>query len=447
MHESNPPNWRLQTIEQHTPRILEVHVASACVEWLPQQVLDEVMPLTEVFLGAGHTLYLVGGIVRDLQLGVPIEALDFDLTTDARPDRVKELVGPLASAVWAQGERFGTIGCRIGDRPMEITTHRAETYTDSSRKPEVQFGDDIELDLSRRDFTLNAMAVRLATERSNVELIDPFDGVAALEARILRTPIKPEVSFNDDPLRILRAARFITRYSLSVEDEVFEAAKSLSERMSIVSVERIRDELDKLLDAAEPSSGLAFLGEVGAWPFVAEFIPVSALEQIGIELDRSRVSNDLRRAILFSHCSPEDRRSQLSALRYSNSETRELRLLLGGFDVIGADGQAVEPTTVRRLVDRVGYESIPLLLELVDVRAVKDRGVPELFTVMDAEEDLSNLTPHLDGEAIMDLLGIESGPEIGAALGVLQERRLEEGPIDRAGEVEYLLEKYRRRLG
>ena len=121
--------------------------------------------------------------------------------------------------------------------------------------------------------------------------------------------------------------------------------------------------------------------------------------------------------------------------------------LLGGFDVIGADGQAVEPTTVRRLVDRVGYESIPLLLELVDVRAVKDRGVPELFTFMDAEEDLSNLTPHLDGEAIMDLLGIESGPEIGAALGVLQERRLEEGPTDRAGEVEYLLEKYRRRLG
>ncbi len=410
-----------------------------------QQVLDEVAPLTHVFAAAGHSLYLVGGIVRDIHLGVPLEALDFDLTTDARPDRIKALVGPLASAVWAQGEKFGTIGCRINDRPYEITTHRAESYTDGSRKPEVEFGDDIELDLSRRDFTINAMALRTALSVDDAELIDPFGGAEALGERVLRTPIEPQVSFTDDPLRIMRAARFIARYSLSVDGEVFSAGEELIDRMSIVSSERIRDELDKLLLAAEPSSGLAFLAEVGAWPFTLGEVPIDHVDQIGIELDRARVSTDIRRAVVFSHCPPSERGPELDRLRYSNTEIRELRLLLAGFDLVTHGGQDFEPTTVRRLVDRVGYRSMPLLLELVDVRAIRDRGLPRLFAELDGTEDLSNLSPVLDGEAIMDILGIEAGPEVGAALGVLSERLFEHGPTDRATEVAYLLDKYRRR--
>ncbi len=409
-----------------------------------QNVLDEVAPLTHAFTAAGHSLYLVGGIVRDIHLGVPIEALDFDLTTDARPDRIKALVGPLASAVWAQGEKFGTIGCRIADRPYEITTHRAESYSDGSRKPEVEFGDDIELDLSRRDFTINAMALRTALSAAEAEIIDPFGGAEALAERILRTPMEPHVSFTDDPLRIMRAARFIARFSLSVDGEVFSAGEQLIDRMSIVSSERIRDELDKLLLAAEPSSGVAFLAEIGAWPHTLGDVPIDHVDQIGIELDRARVSTDIRRAVVFSHCPPADRGAQLDRLRYSNTEIRELRLLLAGFDLVTHGGQEFEPTTVRRLIDRVGYRSMPLLLELVDVRAIRDRGLPRLFAELDEVENLSDLSPILDGEAIMDILGIEAGPEVGAALGVLSERLFEHGPTDRAAEVSYLLEKYRR---
>ena len=153
---------------------------------LSQVVLDEIRPVTEAFSRAGKSLYLVGGIVRDLHLGAPIESLDFDLTTDARPLEIKELVAPFADAFWAQGERFGTIGCRVGNRPYEITTHRAESYGDGSRKPEVEFGDDIELDLSRRDFTINAMAIRVGLDESEAELIDPFGGASDLEQRVLR---------------------------------------------------------------------------------------------------------------------------------------------------------------------------------------------------------------------------------------------------------------------
>jgi len=412
---------------------------------MSQPVLDEVAPLTEAFENAGKSLYLVGGIVRDLHLGVPIESLDFDLTTDARPLEIKELVKPLASAVWAQGERFGTIGCRIGGRPYEITTHRAESYSDGSRKPDVVFGDDIELDLSRRDFTINAMAIRVARDAADAELIDPFGGADHLEERVLRTPIEPEVSFQDDPLRILRAARFIARYALSVDGDLFAAAEKLIDRMRIVSVERVRDEFDKLLVADEPSSGIAFFEAVGAWLYVAESIPVEELEQIGIELDRSAVDLELRRAVVFSHCPTSARRVQLETLRYPNTEARSLRLVLAGLELVKESGQDFEAQKVRRLVDRVGYGSMPLLLNLIEVLGVRDWRLPMVFNELDCSEDLSNLTPELDGESVMDTLGIESGPEVGAALGVLRERRFEQGPLDREDEVAYLLERYRRK--
>jgi poly(A) polymerase len=408
---------------------------------MKQAVIAEVKDLTAAFSARGYELYLVGGIVRDLWLGAPLESLDFDLTTVARPDEIRVLIEPLADAVWAQGEKFGTIGCRIGDRPYEITTHRAESYVDGSRKPDVVFGDDIEVDLSRRDFTVNAMAIRL----SDGELIDPFDGRGALERRMLQTPIEPEVSFSDDPLRILRAARFIARYGLTVSPEVTGAASALIERMSIVSAERIRDEFDKLLLAPEPGSGLAFLSQVGAWSFTAPSIDVGELGVIGEELDRSRVDLDLRRAIVFSHCPSAERAQQLEALRYSNAEARKLRLVLAGVDLVAQGGQDLEDTTVRRLVDRVGYEALPLVLDVIDVRDIRDRGLGGVFVRLDVEEDLSDLLPGLTGDDIMDLLGIEPGPEVGAAMSVLQERRFEDGPLERQDEITFLLEKYRRR--
>ncbi len=411
---------------------------------MSQGVLDEIAPLIDAFEEAGKALYLVGGIVRDLHLGVPIEALDFDLTTDARPLEIKELVRPFADAVWAQGERFGTIGCRLNERPIEITTHRAESYGDGSRKPEVVFGDDIELDLSRRDFTINAMAIRVARKAADTELIDPFNGAKHLEQRLLRTPMDPEISFQDDPLRILRAARFIARYGLSVDEGLKTAAKKLIDRMRIVSTERVRDEFDKLLMATEPSSGLEFLNEVGGWLYVAESIETNELEQLGVELDRSAVDVDLRRAVTFSHCPPSSRAVQLETLRYSNVEARSMRLVLAGLDLVREGDQAFDEPTIRRLVDRIGYGSLPLLIDVVGVLGVEDRALGMQFRELDQSEDLSDLSPELDGESVMEILGIEAGPEVGAALGVLRQRRFEEGPLSREAEVAHLLERYKR---
>jgi poly(A) polymerase len=174
-------------------------------------VLDEVAPLASAFAAAGHRLYVVGGTVRDLLLGDAsfTTADDIDLTTSARPDEIKACLNGVADAVWTQGERFGTIGARIGDRVYEITTFRAESYTDDSRKPHVVYADDVETDLARRDFTVNAMALEV-TSTAPV-LVDPHDGAIDLATKVLRTPLSPEESFSDDPLRMLRAARFITR--------------------------------------------------------------------------------------------------------------------------------------------------------------------------------------------------------------------------------------------
>ncbi|MEY3267120.1 MAG: hypothetical protein RJA15_1566, partial [Actinomycetota bacterium] len=175
-------------------------------------ILEEMEPLAARFREAGHRLFLVGGTVRDLLLGasdaeIDFSQIDFDATTTATPDQIKAIVAPIADALWTQGERFGTIGLKIGNRPYEITTHRAEAYSPDSRKPDVQFATDIETDLSRRDFTINAMALELTSDTPT--LVDPFGGAADLMTRTLRTPLSPEESFSDDPLRMLRAARFV----------------------------------------------------------------------------------------------------------------------------------------------------------------------------------------------------------------------------------------------
>ncbi|NDH98355.1 MAG: CCA tRNA nucleotidyltransferase, partial [Actinobacteria bacterium] len=196
-----------------------------------------VAPLATAFSEARYRLYLVGGLVRDDLLGRVRDDVDYDLTTDARPEAIKTLVEPFADAVWTAGERFGTIACRIDGVVYEITTHRADAYDESSRKPIVEFGDNVHDDLARRDFTVNAMAIDLA----DGTLVDPFGGGADLEAGRLRTPLDPEISFSDDPLRMLRAARFIATLGLTPEPELVAAVSAMRERMAIVSVERVRD--------------------------------------------------------------------------------------------------------------------------------------------------------------------------------------------------------------
>ena len=206
--------------------------------------------LAERFSAAGRSLYLVGGSVRDALIEAPGSHpgpgdadFDFDLTTDARPDEIEALVAGWADAVWTPGKRFGTIGARHAGRRYEITTHRAEAYRPDSRKPDVTFGDDVERDLSRRDFTVNAMALALPA----MTLVDPFNGIADLAAGRLRTPLEPDVSFGDDPLRMLRAARFSAGYGLKPDPALVDAVRRGHHRLDIVSAERIRDELDKLV--------------------------------------------------------------------------------------------------------------------------------------------------------------------------------------------------------
>ena len=216
-----------------------------------------VQRVARALVGAGHECYLVGGSVRDALLDIgPVE---FDFASDARPDRIEAVLAPIADFVWLQGQRFGTVGAQVGGIPCEVTTFRSDVYHSDSRKPEVTFGDSIETDLSRRDFTVNAMALRLP----DAELVDPYDGTIDLAAGRLRTPLSPEISFTDDPLRMMRAARFVARFGFEPVPELVAAVEQLRDRLAIVSVERIRDELSKLHVVDDPSRGLWFLAETG----------------------------------------------------------------------------------------------------------------------------------------------------------------------------------------
>ncbi|MEX0767489.1 MAG: CCA tRNA nucleotidyltransferase, partial [Microthrixaceae bacterium] len=252
---------------------------------IPARANDELKalaPLGEVFRQNNKRLFLVGGRVRDIlvepaETSSELVSHDIDLTTDALPGQVKKLLAGRASALWSTGERFGTIGCVIDGRTYEITTHRAETYSRESRKPEVAYTSDIELDLSRRDFTVNAMAIEVTQDSPS--LIDPFNGLADLAGGILRTPIAAEESFSDDPLRMMRAARFIAGYGLTPEPELVAAVTAMADRLAIVSSERIRDELCKLVVVNDPSAGLYFLHDTGLAAHFFPELPAMRLEQ------------------------------------------------------------------------------------------------------------------------------------------------------------------------
>ena len=247
---------------------------------MPRAVLEPVGPLAERFADAGHRLYLVGGIVRDLLADRPVGRAQRPRPDHRRhgPSRSRRSSRPLAEAVWTQGERFGTIGCTIDGRDYEITTHRAEVYHPDSRKPEVEFATEIDADLSRRDFTVNAMALEVTADAPT--LIDPFDGVADLVGKVLRTPIDPDVSFSDDPLRMMRAARFIVVVRPDADRRsCSRRSASMADRLEIVSAERIRDELCKLVVVPDPSAGLWFLHDNGLADVFLPELPAMRLEQ------------------------------------------------------------------------------------------------------------------------------------------------------------------------
>jgi poly(A) polymerase len=443
-------------------------------------VLAELAPVAERFEAAGHRVYLVGGTVRDFLLGRELDR-DVDLTTDARPEETEALVRPIAESVWLQGKRFGTIGCKVAGRTLEITTHRAEAYRPDSRKPEVRFADAVEADLSRRDFTVNAMALRLSPDATTdgVQLIDPFDGAADLAAGRLRTPLDPEASFTDDPLRMLRAARFIAGFGLRPEDDLVAAVRVLHDRLEIVSAERIRDELDRLVTVEQPGAGLRFLVDTGlAGEFLPELPALAVAQDPGHRhkdvlahtvavVERARPATDriLRLAALFHDVGkPKTRsyepggkvtfhhhevvgarmtRERMTALRYPADDIEqvsrlvELHLRFHGYDE-GEGGWT--DSAVRRYARDAG----PLLRRLNDLTRAdcttrNRRKAAELAARMDRleariealeqAEELASLRPDLDGNEVMRHLGVGPGPVVGEALAFLKELRIEEGPL------------------
>ncbi len=433
-------------------------------------VLDEVAPLGERFATAGHRLYLVGGVVRDLLSGRDLgEDADLDFTTDATPAKTKSLLGGVATAMWTQGERFGTIGAKVAGRSIEITTHRGEAYRPDSRKPDVTFSSEVTDDLARRDFTVNAMAIALP----DPELIDPFDGAADLVAGRLRTPLSPEESFSDDPLRMMRAARFIAGHGLVPDDALVAAATRMSERLSVVSAERIRDELDKLLVVEDPSAGLWFLVDTD---LADEFLPELnglRLEQDPIHRHKDVLAHTIavvrktsnRRllrlaALLHDIGKPATRafgpngvsfhhhevvgarmaQARMKALRYGNDDIAKVRKLVFLHLRFHTYDMGWTDSAVRRFVRDAGDELDDLIeLTRCDVTTRNQRKAERLARRMDeleariaeleAAEELAAIRPDLDGDQVMAHLGIGPGRDVGEALKMLLEVRLDEGPI------------------
>jgi len=448
-----------------------------------------VATLAAAFAEAGHELAIVGGPVRDALLDRVTNDLDF--TTDARADDILRIVKPLSTAHWDVGREFGTIGARVRDprsgavEQVEITTYRADSYDGVTRKPRVEFGDTLEGDLARRDFTVNAMALRVPART----LVDPSGGVEDLIARRLRTPADPHVSFGDDPLRMLRAARFSAQLGFDVDPGTVAAMAQLRETLSIVSPERIQGELVRLLQTEDPVPGIRLLVETGLMEQFLPEVPALRLEvdehhhhkdvyehsltvlRQAIELDRVRDPNaapdvSLRLAALlhdigkpatrklepgggvtFHHHDVKGARlarKRLQALRFDSDTTDsvaqliELHLRFFGY----AEG-AWTDSAVRRYVRDAGPELARLhILTRADVTTRNKRKAARLAGAYDdierrieelaAAEELGAMRPALDGNRIQEVLGIRPGPEVGRAYRYLLDLRLDEGVLDEA---------------
>lgn len=419
------------------------------------------------FAEAGHELYLVGGSVRDMVLGRA--GSDLDLTTSAHPHETTRLLHGWADRRYLVGVKFGTVGAmKDGDR-LEITTFRQEVYAQEHRKPNVTFGDDVETDLSRRDFTMNAMAVRLPEGA----FVDPYGGVRHLAAHVLDTPLEPEVSFGDDPLRMLRAARFVSQLGVEAVPRVVAAIEEMRERMEIVSAERIGGELSKLLLGDHPGKGLellvstkladTFLPELAALELEQD--PVhqhkDVLRHTYAVIERCERDEVLRLAALLHDIGKPSTRQitpegvqfhhhevvgarmaekRLRELRYPNDVVDDVRKLVEMHLRFHGYGEGWSDAAVRRYVRDAG----PLLdrlnqLSRADVTTRNERRAAKFQALQDdleeriarlaEQENLDALRPPLDGRQVMDHLGIEPGPLVGDALEFLMELRLERGPI------------------
>jgi len=436
------------------------------MRWLVDPDLPP-MQLGELFAAAGYQLYLVGGSVRDAFLG-RTEDVDFDFATDARPDDIQEILEGWADSVYTVGKAFGTVGAIKNGRNVEITTFRKEIYRDDSRKPHVEFSDDIEVDLSRRDFTVNAMAISFP----DVTPVDPYGGAADLAARVLRTPLEPELSFSDDPLRMLRLFRFQATLGFEPDRKAFEAVKDMAPRLEIVSAERIRDEFSKLITAPDPGPALEGLIESGlADRFIPELSGL-AMEQDPVHRHKDvlahtiavvrKTSPDLvlRLAALFHDIGKPDTREfgpqgvtfhhhEVVGARITRKRLRELRSPRHVVeDVSKLVFLHLRPHTlkmgwtdsaVRRYVRDAGH-LLDKLNELVrcDVTTANEkraraiqRQIDELeqrIEKLKEQEELAKLRPPINGRQVMAYLGIEPGPMVGEIMDMLLERRIEEGP-------------------
>lgn len=430
--------------------------------------------LGERFRLAGHELVIVGGAVRDLLLERDRpEDRDLDFATDAVPrETTRILRGWADHPVYLVGVKFGTVGARKGERRLEITTYRQEVYAEEHRKPAVSFGKDVETDLSRRDFTVNAMAVRLPEG----EFLDPFGGVKDLAAKRLDTPLDPEISFGDDPLRMLRAARFVAQLELVPAPRVVEAIGRMRERLRIVSAERISDELSKLITAPKASGGLELLVETGlADEFLPE-LPALRLEQDPVQRHKDVLHHTYA---VVERCDPNDLTLRLAALLHDIGKPKTRAIEADGVsfhhhEVVGARMARERLHALRYPAHLV--EDVAALVELhlrfhgysewsdsAVRRYVRDAGplldrlnqltradcttqnrfkakklealqddLEERIAQLAEQENLEAMRPPLDGNQVMEHLGLGPGPVVGRALAYLMEVRLERGPLDEA---------------
>ena len=451
--------------------------------------------LAHAFKAKGFRLALVGGPVRDAILGRLGNDLDF--TTDAAPHETKKILKEWADNVWDTGILFGTVAGKRGDTTVEVTTYRTEKYEEDSRKPDVEFGDNIEGDLSRRDFTVNAMALELTGDAP--EFIDPFNGLADLAARTLRTPTKAEQSFSDDPLRMMRAARFASQLDFTIEDSVLEAMTDMASRISIISAERVRDEFIKLLMSPKPRIGITVLVDTGLAALVLPEIPKLRLEidehhhhkdvyEHSITVLEQAIKQEARlggpnlvirlAALLHDIGKPKTRnliegggvsfhhhevvgarlsKTRMKALRFDNDTIEAVETLVAlhlRFHGYG-DGEWTD-SAVRRYVRDAGDLLTHLhVLTRADCTTRNVKKADRLARTYDAleariaklaeEEELSKIRPDLDGAQVMQLLGIKPSADVGKALDFLMELRMEHGPLGQERATEELIQWWKAR--
>ena len=445
--------------------------------------------LAAAFKDAGFRLALVGGPVRDAILGRLGNDLDF--TTDARPHESKKILNAWADNTWDTGILFGTVAAKRGDVTVEVTTYRSDKYEEDSRKPDVEFGDTIEGDLSRRDFTVNAMALELTG--AEPEFIDPYGGLEDLVKKVLRTPVTATQSFSDDPLRMMRAARFASQLNFELAPDVVTALSTMASRISIISAERVRDELTKLLLAPNPRVGITILVESGLAELILPEIPklrleidehhhhkdvyehsITVLEQAIAQEERLGGPNVVIRlaALLHDIGKPKTRelipgggvsfhhhevvgarlaRERLKKLRFSNEVIEEVELLISlhlRFHGYG-DGEWTD-SAVRRYVRDAGELLAHLhVLTRADCTTRNQRKAARLAATYDelearierlaAAEELAAIRPDLDGGEVMQLLKLKPSRQVGEALDFLLELRLEHGPLGKERATDELL--------